>query len=338
MNRNVQVAVVGATGLVGREIVAALQSAGHPAEKITALASERSKGQELDYGDETLSVEVVSSESFRGIDLAFFAAPPDPARRLAAVAQSAGAWSVDVSAAHRFEIGTPLVVPAVNLDLLHAPFRGRIVSCASPISAALVTAIEPLRQAFGAEKVNATALMSASSGGSRGIAELERQTADLLSGRDPDAEVFPHRLAFNLIPHVGEFGDEGWTSEESGWAREAARIWPQDRSPIVAGTAIQVPIFFGHLISLEVTLRAEAGLADVGKALAASPHLKLLDSPAEKIYPMPQWVIPNPSVHVGRIRSVARNRFLFLAAIDNVRRGAALSALEIGDALLRRAG
>src|SRR5262245_38962172 len=257
MKREAHIAVVGATGTVGREMVALLQALRHPAERVTLLASARSEGEELEYAGETLPVERAEAESCRGIDLALFATPAEVVRQLAPAAQRAGAWSVDVSPAHRADPATPLILPAVNLSVLSRPFGGRIVSCPSPITAALLCALEPLQRTFGVAQVFATALLSASARGRRGIAELEQQTADLLSGRDPEKEVFPHRIGFNLIPQVGEFeGSDGCTSEELAWGREAARIAPWgDKLWLIAGTAIQVPTLFAHLLSLEISLR-----------------------------------------------------------------------------------
>jgi len=339
VKREAQIAVVGATGVVGREIVSALEVVGHPAEKVTLLASARSEGEELEYGGETLPVERASAESFRGIDLAFFATPADVSRQLAAAAQAAGAWSVDVSPAHRLDPATPLVLSAVNLGVLEKPFSGRIVSCPSPITAALLCVLEPLQKTFGIAQVSATALLGASAQGRRAIAELEQQTADLLSGRDPERQVFPHRIGFNLIPQVGEFeGSDGWTSEELAWSREAARIapWGAERSRI-AGTAIQVPTFFGHLLSLEISLRSPADASQVREALAASRYVKVLDAPAERVYPMPVLIISDPAVQVGRVRALPGEggRFAMVAAVDTARR-AAQNALDVAEALLER--
>jgi aspartate-semialdehyde dehydrogenase len=340
VNRNPQIAVVGATGVVGQELLAAIAAAGHPADAITALASERSAGRELEYGEDSVAVEQATAESFRGIDLACFATPGDAAKTLAPAAQRAGAWSVDVSSAFRLDPGVPLVAPAVNAQLLSAPFRGRIVSCPSAITTALVTALEPLRSRFGVERAFATALLGVSSAGYAGLDELQQQTADLLSGREPEAARFPHRIGFNLIPQVGTFGPGAQSSsEELSWSEEFKRIWTGADAPFVQGTAIQAPTFYGHLLTVEAQLRSAASAEDVRGALRASSHLKLLDSPADRIYPMPMLVSGDPTVHVGRVREVSRSPlwFALVVGIDNGRRGAALNALEVGRALLARA-
>ena len=338
MNERLQIAVVGATGVVGQELLGALAAARHPSEAVTALASERSAGRELEYGEDTVAVEAVGEDSFRGVNLAYFATPPDVSRTLAQAAQKAGSWAVDLSSAFRLDATVPLVLPSINPEVLRQPFRGRIVSCPSAITTALVTAIEPLRARFGVERAFATAMLGASAGGSHGLDELQRQTIDLLSGREPSPSRFPHRLGFNLIPQVGDFDrNPEWSTEELGWAEESARIW-SGSGPQIFGTAIQVPSFYGHLISLEVVLTAPASAGDFRGALKSSAHLKVVDSPIERIYPMPMLTSGDPTVHVGRIRELGggRKSFALVAAIDNARRGGALTALEIAQALLAR--
>ena len=245
---------------------------------------------------------------------------------------------MDLSSAFRLDPTVPLVLPSVNPEVLRQPFRGRIVCCPSAITTALVTAIEPLRARFGVERVLATAMLGASAGGSHGLDELQRQTIDLLSGREPSPSRFPHRLGFNLIPQVGDFDrNPEWSTEELGWAEESARIW-SGSGPQIFGTAIQVPSFYGHLISLEVVLTAPASAEDFRGALKSSAHLKLVDSSPERIYPMPMLTSGDPAVHVGRIRELGggKKSFALVAAIDNARRGGALTALEIAQVLLAR--
>ncbi|MGQ0507542.1 MAG: aspartate-semialdehyde dehydrogenase [Myxococcaceae bacterium] len=336
MNFNTPVAVVGATGVVGREIVGALESAGHAAEHLTLLASERSEGEELPYGDDTLAVEKVTPESFRGVKIAIFATPADVSRTLAIAAQQAGAWVVDLSTAFRADPQVPLILPAINPQRLRSAFKGRIVRCPSPITSALVTLLEPLRTSLGVRDVSVTALMGASAAGERGVSELEKQSADLLSGKEVEASFFPHRLGFNLIPQVGEFGEAGETTEEESWATEAALLVSEP--PQLSGTAIQVPTFFGHLLSLTVRLRTGATAEKVRELLKEGPGMKLLDTPAERIYPMPMLVTADDALHVGRIRQQrgALDGFHLVAAIDNAGRGAALNAVETAGLLAER--
>ena len=269
MNENLRIAVVGATGVVGGEVLSALFDRDFPAEHLTLLASERSVGEEVEYGEETLEVEKATAESFRGIGLALFATPPDVSRTLAPAAQAAGAWVVDVSSAFRADGTVPLVLPGFNSEVLSAPFKGRIVALPSAVTTALATLLEPLRQAFGVAQVQVTALMGVSSAGQQGLRELEQQTAALLSGREPEAHVFPHRVGFNLVPQVSPFmANSPWTEEEAGWTLEAARLFaPKGELPVVAGTAVQVPTFYGHGLSLHVRLKKPSPVEQVRAAL-----------------------------------------------------------------------
>ena len=332
-----QIAVVGATGVVGRELLAGLQELGHPADKITALGSERTAGSELDYLDESVGVELATAESFRGIHLALFAVPEPVAARLAPAAQAAGAWVVDVSAAFRLREGVPLVVPGVNDGALDASFGGRIVSCPSALTASLLQVLEPLRQAFGLERVHLTGLLGASSRGHRGIEQLEKETSGLLSGKDAEEPFFPHRLGFNLIPQVGEFS-QGWSSEELGWRSEAAKIWPGVGLRI-DGTAILVPTFYGASAVVLLQTQKDASIEAVREALRSAPAVKVLDDPHEKVYPMPMLVTADPAVHVGRLRNLPGDpRWVtFFLSVDNAGRGSALNALDVAARLARRA-
>ena len=338
MNENLRIAVVGATGVVGTEVLSTLLLRDFPAEQLTVLGSARSEGEELAYGEETLEVEPVSAETLRGQGLVLLATPADASRTLAPLAQAAGAWVVDVSSAFRADGSVPLVLPGFNSEAL-ASFKGRIVSLPSAVTTAVAMLVEPLRQAFGVAQVQVTAMMGVSSSGQRGLKELEQQTSALLSGREPEAHVFPHRVGFNLVPQVGAFmANSPWTEEEAGWTLECARLFAsKGEVPVVAGTAVQVPTFFGHGLSLQVRLKKPAPVDQARAALKDSPALKVLDSPGEKVYPMPSLVTADPTIHVGRLRSFpqAPEWLTLFAAVDNAGRGAALNLVEAG---LRLAG
>ncbi|MDC0714942.1 aspartate-semialdehyde dehydrogenase [Stigmatella sp. ncwal1] len=340
MNENVKIAVVGATGAVGREVLSALFDAGIDSERITALASERSDAVELEYGEDTLEVEKTTPESFRGMGLVLLATPASASRTLGPTAQAAGAWVVDASSAFRADGSVPLVLPAFNPELLGAGFKGKMVCVPSAVTSALVSLLAPLHKAFGVVRAQVTAMMGASSAGVTGVGELERQTAGLLSGRELEAHAFPHRIGFNLIPQVGDFlAQSPWTEEEAGWTLEAARLFGvRGDTPVIAGTAVQVPTFYGHGLSVHVQLKAAVPVEQARTVLKASPALKVLDAPAEKVYPMPMLVAADPTVLVGRLRPFpqAPEWLTLFAAIDNAGRGAALNLVEAGVRLLQR--
>jgi aspartate-semialdehyde dehydrogenase len=340
MNENVRIAVVGATGVVGREVLSALLDQGVTSEQLTVLATERSEAVELDYGEDPLAVEKASAESFRGVGLALLATPASASRTWAPVAQAAGAWVVDASPAFRGDGNVPLVLPSFNPEVLGAPFKGRIVSTPSAVSTALVSIIAPLQKAFGVVRAQVTAMLGASSAGAPGVAELEKQTAGLLSGREPEPHAFPQRIGFNLIPQVGPFmANSPWTEEEAGWTLEAARLFgARGETPVIAGTAVQVPTFYGHGLSLHVQLKTPAPVEQYRAALKTSPVLKVLDAPTEKVYPMPMLVASDPTVHVGRLRTFpqAPEWLTLFAVVDNAGRGGALNLVEAGLRLLQR--
>jgi aspartate-semialdehyde dehydrogenase len=340
MSQNARIAVVGATGVVGREVLAALLDQGVSSEQLTVLASERSEAVELEYGQDTLEVEKTTPESFRGVALALLATPATASRTLGPTAQAAGAWVVDASSAFRADGNVPLVLPPFNPEVLGATFKGRIVSLPSAVSSALVCLIAPLHKAFGVVRCQVTAMMSASSAGVGGVGELEKQTAGLLSGREPDPHAFPQRIGFNLVPQVGPFlANSPWTEEEAGWTLEAARLFgARGETPVIAGTAVQIPTFYGHALSVHIQLKTAAPVEQARAALKASPALKVLDAPGEKIYPMPMLVASDPAVHVGRLRTFpqAPEWLTLFAVIDNAGRGGALNLVEAGLRLLQR--
>lgn len=342
MKNDFSIAVVGATGAVGREVLAALYAQDVPAERVRAFGSERSKGLEVEYGEDSLEVERATPEAFRGVGVVLLATPAEASRTLAPAAQAAGAWVVDASNAFRGDGNVPMVLPGFNADVLGAgfTFKGRVVCLPGAVTTAVVHLVEPLRRAFGVARAQVTAMMGVSSAGVRGVAELEKQTADLLSGREPEPQVFPHRVGFNLVPQVGGFMvNSPWTEEEGGWTLEGARLFSAKGDvPVIAGTAVQVPTFYGHGIVLNVQLKKAGPVEQVRAALKTSPVLKVLDAPGERVYPMPMLVMSDPSVHVGRVRAFpqAPEWVTLFAAVDNASRGAALNLVEAGFKLAER--
>ncbi|HVE84174.1 MAG TPA: aspartate-semialdehyde dehydrogenase [Myxococcales bacterium] len=338
MDRTAKIAVAGATGTVGQEILSALLERGYPSQNITALGSERSEGDEIEFGDDTIPVEKAGPDSFRGVHLALIAAPPEVARPLALAAQGSGAWAVDTSSAFRADPKVPLILPAVNAADASAPIDGRIVAVPSATTSALATALEALGPLQPTD-VHVTALLSASFAGRGGVEALEQQTAALLSGREPEGSLFPHRLGFNAIPQAGRFqAGSAESEEELGWTAEGDRLGGAISRAQVSGTAVVIPVFYGHLLSLTVRLNARPGADDVRAVLKASAALKLLDQPGERVYPMPMLVTADAAVHVGRVRAAPGGEgwFHLVVAVDNAGRGAALNAVEVGELLLAR--
>lgn len=335
MSRHQQkVAVVGATGVVGREMLAALQEAGFADENVLAFGSERSAGVEVEFAEDTLEVEKVEGDSFRGIQLALLATPHEASTKLAKAAQASGAWVVDASSAFHSDEKVPLVLPSVNADVLKSGFQGRVVSVPSATVTGLLTVAEPLRRTFGLSQLHYTALLPASHFGTRGVSVLERQTADLLSGREPDAEFFPHRMGFNVLPQVG-LKEGPHAIEEKAMASQVCRIWAEQKNvPTVVGTLVQAPIFYGTCISLSMQLSTSVSLEQLKKAWEGTPDVKVLESDEEGVYPMPMLVTADPSVHVGRLRVSPGNWVHAFLAFDNAGFGTAHQAVTVGQRLL----
>ena len=319
MDRSCELAVVGATSVVWRELVGALAQSGHPADRVRLLASERSSGEELPFGDQTLEVEVASANSLRGARLVFLATPADVSRTLAQVAEAGGSLVIDTSRAFVSDLRTPVVfprVPGAGLGRVPGARRFRVPGA---VSQALLTCLEPLRAAAGLREVHCAAFICGSSAGREGVAELEQQTAGLLAGRELEPTQFPHRLGFNVVPQVGPFSEgSGSTLEELSWRAETGLLWGRS-APALDGTAVWVPTFYGDLVLMSVRLGRAVPPVEARQLLQAAPGLKVLDVPAERVYPMPMLVTADDTIHVGRIRSFAGNAEVLelVAAIDN---------------------
>lgn len=331
MEEQPQLALVGATGMVGREIVAQLAQRDYSAGRLNLFASSRSEGEEVEFGEETLPVEKIEARSFKGARVVILATPASETKALALAAQQEGAWVVDVSGAFLGSAEVPWVAPTLNEGVLDKPFSGRVVSVASPLSQLVAFALEPVRRALEISEVQATVLLGAASAGNAGQRTLEKQTADLMGGREPEVTVFPHRLGYNLIPEVGSI-TAGQSAQERSVTDELTRLW--GGSVEVMPTLLWVPTFHG----LVATLSARTGKAPVGGDLAAlfkgADGVHVLDKPEEHIYPMPMLVTGDASVHVGRLR-YAGNRLHLVAAVDNVGR-AANGAIDVALKLASR--
>ena len=309
------IAVVGATGTVGRQIIASLQLHDVEPDQVRFFSSESTEAEELDYEEETLPTEKPGPDSFRGVQAVILATPPDLARRLAQQAQQQGAWVVDVSGAWRVDASVPLVAPGVNDGVLDRPFTGRIVSIANPATQALLSVLQPLRAKFGLAFADVTMLFGTASRGRAGQEQLSKQTAALMNGKEPEVEVFPHRIGFNIIPAVGGF--EGALCEaERHVLVETARIWSGDL-PALTATALTVPTYHGLTLVLSAHLNRPVDADGVRALLREDAGLKVLDDPSQNIYPMPMLNTDDATTHVGRVRALG-NRVQLVAATDNV--------------------
>lgn len=314
------IAVVGASGTVGRQIIASLQLHDVEPDQVRLFASERSEAEELEYEEETLPTEKPGPDAFRGVQAVILATPSAVARRLAQQAQQQGAWVVDLSGAFRVDAAVPLVAPGVNDGVLDRPFVGRIVGVAHPATQALLSVLQPLRAKFGLVFADVTMLFGTASQGQGGQEQLSKQTAALMNGKDPEIEVYPHRIGFNVIPASGSF--EGPLCEaERHVLVEAARIWSGDALPALTATALTVPTYHGLTLVISAHLNRPVDADGVRALFKEEPGLKVLDDPSQNIYPMPMLTTDDAATHVGRIRAVG-TRVQLVAATDNVFRAA----------------
>lgn len=325
------IAVVGATGTVGRQVIASLQQHDVEPDQVRFFSSERTEGEELDYQEETLPTEKPEADAFRGVQAVILACPPEVAKKLGTQAQQQGAWVVDLSGAWRIDANVPLVAPGVNDGVLDRPFTGRIVSVAHPATQALLSVLQPLRAKFGLVFADATLLFGTASMGLAGQDQLSKQTAALMNGKEPDIEVFPHRVGFNVLPAVGAF--EGpLNAGERHVLVEAARIWSGDL-PALTATALTVPTYHGLTLVLSAHLNRPVDADGVRALLKEDSGLKVLDDVAQNIYPMPMLTTDDATTHVGRVRANG-TRVQLVAAVDNVFKAADTAvdlALKLAD-------
>ena len=338
--RDRRVAVVGVTGAVGQEMLDVLESRSFPVGELVPLASERSRGKKVSFRGKALDVQVLGNDSFKGVDLALFSAGGGTSREMAPVAVKAGAVVVDNSSAFRMDPEVPLVVPEVNSDAI-ANHKGIIANpnCTTII---MVVGIAPVHRLSPIQRIVASTYQAASGAGAKGMDALERE----LSGEgQPSATVppntkakdspFPHRLAGNLIPRIDVLGDNGYTGEEMKMVRETRKIMSLSAIPISA-TCVRVPVARAHSEAVQVSTERALSLDEIRAAIQAAPGVCVVDAPKDDVYPTPVGVSGADDVEVGRIRihPDEPNTYDFWIAGDQIRKGAALNAVQIAEVLL----
>lgn len=332
------VAIVGATGAVGVELLHCLEARGFPLSGLRLLASPRSAGRTMRFRGQDLTIEALSEESFRGVDLALFSAGSGISKRYAAAAVKAGAVVVDNSSAFRMDPEVPLVVPEVNAAAL-ATHRG-IVANPNCVAAIATVALAPLHARHRLRRVIASTYQAASGAGAAAMEELRESTAAYLRGESYEPKVLPHPYAFNLFSHNAEMDEEsGYNGEELKVVAETRRILGAPELPIGI-TCIRVPVLRAHAMALTLEFEEAVSPEEVRALLAEAPGLRLVDDRARNHFPMPSEASGQDDVLVGRIRSdfsdpSGRSVCLFVAG-DQLLKGAALNAVQIAEALLRR--
>jgi aspartate-semialdehyde dehydrogenase len=332
MSSEFQVAIVGATGAVGAELIQLLEQREFPLRSLRLLASPKSAGKVLKFKGEEIPVEALSQNSFRSIDIALFSAGAGRSKEYAPHAVNAGAVVIDNSSAFRMEPDVPLVVPEINPADIQK-HRGIIANpnCTTIIA---LMALYPLHKVFRVKRVIASSYQAVSGAGAKAIDELLRQSKSFLSGETATPEVFPHPIAFNILPQVDVFLDSGYTKEEAKFVNESRKIMhhPTLRASI---TCVRVPVFRAHSIAVHAEFEQPISVERARDVLAKFPGLELVDDPSTKRYPMPLLVAGKNNCQVGRIRadSALDNGIAFWVCGDQLLKGAALNALQIAETL-----
>jgi aspartate-semialdehyde dehydrogenase len=332
---NRKVAVVGVTGAVGQEMLRILEERNFPVGELKPLASERSRGKRITFKGVEIPVEVLSRESFRGMDLALFSAGASISREFAPLAVEAGCLVVDNSSAFRYEDDIPLIVPEVNPhQIKEVKNRGIIANpnCTTIIS---IVPLKPLHDYGKIERIIASSYQATSGAGAQAMLELEEQVRDYVAGKSLNSRVFPYQIAFNLIPQIDVFLENGYTKEEMKMVWETRKIMeaPQIR---VTATCVRVPIFRAHSVSITIETERKITREKALELLSQAPGVQVLDDPSNRRYPMPLYVAGKDDCFVGRIRediSCERGLNLFVVG-DQLRKGAALNAIQIAELLV----
>jgi aspartate-semialdehyde dehydrogenase len=336
MSRHPHVAVVGATGAVGLEMVRTLERRGFPVARLTLLASARSVGKALKFREETVPVQELKRDSFAGVDLALFSAGGSISREYAPLAAKAGCVVVDNSSAFRMDDTVPLVVPEINAA--DVKWHRGIVANPNCTTAITLMALYPLHAAFGCTRIFASSYQAVSGTGAKAIAELECQVKQIVQGQSVTRAVYPHQIAFNVLPHVDVFLPNGYTREEMKMENEGRKIMhhPAFKASV---TCVRVPVYRAHSVAVSAEFERPVTVTAALEVLRRAPGLEVIDQPAKAEYPLPLYQAERDNCAVGRLRKdcALDNGLCFWVSGDQLLKGAALNAVQIAEELSRSA-
>jgi aspartate-semialdehyde dehydrogenase len=330
MSKNLHVAIVGATGAVGIEMMRTLEKRAFPVGKLTLLASARSAGKTLPFHGEEVPVQELTENAFRGVDLALFSAGGGISRQFAPFAVQADCVVVDNSSAFRLDEGVPLVVPEINGSDVKS-HRG-ILANPNCTTAITLMALYPLHKAFGVRRVIASSYQAVSGTGAQAIEELRRQVEQISKGDPVTMSVYPHQIAFNVLPHVDSFLPNGYTKEEMKMQNEGRRIMhhPTFRASV---TCVRVPVYRAHSVAVTAEFERPISLQAARSALEEAPGLDIVDAPESSRYPLPLSCAGMDNCQIGRLREdvAIENGLSFWVCGDQLLKGAALNAVQIAE-------
>lgn len=334
--RKYSVAVVGATGAVGNELIKILEERDFPVGKLKLLASARSMGKELTYKNEYYPIEVLDENSFEGVEIGFFSAGGGISERFAPIAADAGCAVVDNTSAFRMDPKVPLVVPEVNPEAIASYKTKGIIANPNCSTIQMVVALKPIHDAAKIKRIVVSTYQAVSGTGKKAIDELVEQTKALLALKEPEINVYPHRIAFNCLPHIDVFLENGYTKEEMKMVNETKKIMT-DSSIAVTATTVRVPVFYGHSESVNIETERKISAGEVKKLLSRAPGVTVVDNPDLSEYPLASDAAGKNDTFVGRIRedeSIDNGINMWIVS-DNIRKGAALNTVQIAEILIR---
>jgi aspartate-semialdehyde dehydrogenase len=331
------VAVVGATGAVGNEMVATLEQRKFPVNKLTLLASARSIGKTLSYKGEEVPIDELKEDSFKGIDIGLFSPGGAVSTKFAPIAAASGCVVIDNTSAFRMEPDIPLVVPEVNEHAIARYKKRGIIANPNCSTIQMVVVLKPLHDAVKIKRVVVSTYQAVSGTGKKAIYELEQQILSIYNNKRIENKVYPWQIAFNVLPHIDSFLENGYTKEEMKMVNETKKIM-EDESIKVTATTVRVPVFYGHSESVNIEFEKDLSPDKARKLLKKAPGVKVVDDPAKNKYPLAIHAAGKDDTFVGRIRrdeSVPYGLNLWVVA-DNIRKGAALNAVQIAEVLIQK--
>ncbi|GBR72266.1 aspartate-semialdehyde dehydrogenase [Candidatus Termititenax spirochaetophilus] len=335
MGKKYNVAVVGATGVVGQEMLKVLEERKFPIEKIIPLASSRTAGTRVEFQDKEIVVQELKKDSFQDVQIALFSAGSEVSEKYAPIAAAAGAVVIDNTAYFRMDPDVPLVVPEINAREVRNRPKG-IIANPNCSTAQMVVALKPIYDAVGIKRLVISTYQAVSGTGKEAIEELQQEVLDILQMKPVKPEVYPYQIAFNVLPHIDSFLDSGYSKEEMKMVNETQKIFGDDSIRITA-TTCRVPVFYCHSECVNIETKQKISAAEVRALLNKAENIIVADDPRKNIYPMPILAAGKNDTFVGRIRediSIDNGIELFIVS-DNLRKGAAFNAVQIAEEVIK---
>lgn len=331
------VAVAGATGAVGNEMVKVLEERNFPVKNLTLLASSRSVGKTMSFHGQDVNVEELKEDSFKDIDIGLFSPGGSVSLKFAPIAAASGCVVIDNTSAFRMEPDVPLVVPEVNEHAIALHTKRGIIANPNCSTIQMVVALKPLHDAAKIKRVVVSTYQAVSGTGQKAIRELEDQVLAIYNMKPIEKKVYPHQIAFNVLPHIDSFLDSGYTKEEMKMVNETKKIM-EDDSIAVTATTVRVPVFYSHSESVNIEFEREMTPDMARKLLKKAPGVKLVDNPSKNLYPLALEAAGKDDTYVGRIRAdeTVKYGLNMWVVSDNIRKGAALNAVQIAESLIKK--